>query len=109
MTAPKCFVAVYGDPTPPNKSTVESGQYDPDPRYAPFEPRPGDVLLLYCTGSYSGHSMQIPGIGIVLSVDNTWIRYRWLPFTEPISKSVIDHSFAEADLRKFANIRFSSH
>jgi hypothetical protein len=107
MNPPKCFVAIFGDPQQPNKSLVESGQYDPDPRY-PSESQPGDLMLLYCTSSYPGRSMQIVGIGVVLSTDPQWIRYRCLPFHEPIPKSRIDAEFEPGDLKKFRDIRFSS-
>jgi hypothetical protein len=109
MNSPKFFVAVFGDPQQPRKSLVESGEYDPDPRYAPFPTGPGDLMLLYCTSSYPGRSMQIPGIGVVLSTDSKWVRYRYLPFIQPIPKSRIDSAFDPADLDKFKNIRFSSH
>jgi hypothetical protein len=105
----KYFVAVFGDPQPPQKTAVESGEYAPDPKYAPFEAEPGDVMLLYCTSSYPRFSMQIPGIGIVLSADSEQILYRWLPFNDAIAKSQIDKSFEPTDVRKFGNVRFSSH
>jgi hypothetical protein len=108
MNSSKCYVAVFGDPQQPGKSLVESGEYDPDPRYAPFPTRPGDFMLLYCTSSYSGRSMQISGIGVVLSTDSQWVRYRYLPFVEPIEKSRIDGAFDAVDLKKFKDIRFSS-
>jgi hypothetical protein len=109
MNSPKCFVAVFGDPNQPSKSLVESGQYDPDPKYTPFPTVPGDLLLLYCTNAYPGRSMQIAGIGVVLSTDSQWVRYRWLPFKTPIPKSRIDGGFDPADLKKFGNIWMSSH
>jgi len=106
---PRYFVAIFGNPQPPDKSLVESGVYDPDPKYAPFPTAPGDVMLLYCTSSYTQYSMEIPGVGIVLHTDKEWIKYRWLPFKEVISKEKIDQSFEPADAEKFRNIRFSSH
>ena len=105
----KYFVAVFGDPQPPNKSLVGSGQYDPDPRYAPFPTEVGDIMLLYCTSSYPRLAMQVAGIGVVLAADSQWIRYRCFPFKEPIPKSRIDAGFEPTDLQKFGNIRFSSH
>jgi hypothetical protein len=109
MSTPKLFVAVFGDPQQPNKSLVEAGEYDPDPKYAPFPCRPGDLILLYCTSSYMGRPMQIAGIGVVLSSDRNWVRYRWLPFKQAIPKSRIDAGFEPPDLQKFGNIRFASH
>lgn len=46
LDLPKYFISVLGDPKPPHKDTVESGVYHPDPKYAPFLPEPGDILLL---------------------------------------------------------------
>jgi hypothetical protein len=53
--------------------------------------------------------MQIAGLGVVLSTDSNWVRYRWLPFKDAIPKSRIDAGFEPTDLQKFSNIRFSSH
>jgi hypothetical protein len=108
MNSPKCFVAVFGEPQP-GKSRVESGEYNPAPQYAPFPTEAGDLMLLYCTGSYPQRFMQIAGIGVVLSTDREWVKYRWLPFKEPIAKSRMDTAFEPADLKKFGNIRLSSH
>lgn len=109
MNSPKCFVAIFGDPQPPRKNRVESGEYHPDPQYAPFPTDSGDFILLYCTGSYPQRFMQIAGIGVVLSTDSESVKYRWLPFKEPIPKSQIDVAFEPADLKRFGNIRLSSH
>ncbi len=109
MNTPKCYVAVFGDPQQPNKSLVESGEYDPDPKYAPFPTAPGDLLLLYCTNSYPGRAKQIVGIGVVLATDNHWVTYRWLPFKHPIPKSRFDAGFDQVDRQKFGNIWMSSH
>src|SRR5258708_24978419 len=105
--SPKYFVAIFGEPKP-GKSLVESGQYDPDPIYAPFDTKPGDVMLLYCTASYGKYSKEIPGLGIVLQTDIKWVRYQWLPFKEPIPKVTIDAAFEAADIAKFKNIRRKS-
>lgn len=110
MNSPKCFVAIFGDPQQPNKSLVESGEYDPDPRYAPFGCQPGDLMLLYCTNSYPGRPTQIVGIGVVLGSDSKLVKYRWLPLRESIPKARIESGgFEREDLEKFRNRRFSSH
>jgi|SRR5579859_4217574 len=107
MSKPRYFIAVFGDPQP-NKDAVDSGVYAPDPKYAPFPAKAGDVMLLYCTASYTAHPMQVPGIGVVLGVDRERIEYRWLPFLHPIPKSIIDANFASGDAAKMRDIRFSS-
>ena len=99
---------MFGDPKPPEKDTVESGIYHPDPKTAPFPTRPGDLLLLYCTDGYHEHSMQIPGIGVVLYTTNEIIGYRYLPLSKPIPKDRIGKHFLQADLEKFKNRRFST-
>jgi hypothetical protein len=110
MNEPKYFVAVFGDPgNPPEKDLVESGRYIPDPKYAPFQPRPGDLLLLYCTEQYQQCPKQAPGAGVVTQVDGEAVAYRWIPFITPISKRAIDNTFEPEDVRKLRNIRFSSH
>jgi hypothetical protein len=109
MKAPKYYLSVFGNPEPPNKDTIESGLYHPDLRFGPFPTEPGDFLLLYCTAGYSEHAMEVPGIGVVLETKETYIYYRYLPFTMAISKSELDSKFNQRDKIKFSNIRFSSH
>ena len=109
MIAPKYYLSVLGDPKPPGKDTVESGIYHPDPKYAPFPTKPGDILLLYCTSSYIEHAMRVPGIGVVLETKSTEIHYRYLQLSRPISKYDLDNNFDLEDKNKFSNIRFSSH
>lgn len=108
MSSPKYFLAVFGDPTPPEKDTVESGIYHPDPRYAPFPTKRGDIVLLYCTGSYSKYPMQAPGLGIVLHTNDEIVQYRYLPLSQPILKDRIERKFQPSDAEKFGNRRFSS-
>lgn len=109
MNNPRYFVAVFGDPEPEGKNVVDSGIYDPDPRYAPFPTKPGDFLLLYCTERYPQRPKEISGIGIILTSDEKCITYRWLPFREPISKKIVDQAFETSDTEKFKNIWMASH
>lgn len=104
---PKYFVAVFGEPEP-GKDTVESGVYTPDPKYAPFPVNPGDLMLLYCTASYSAYSLQVPGVGVVLSADREHVKYRWLPFAQPIQKADLDRNLEADDAANMRNIRFAS-
>ena len=106
---PKYFLSVLGDPKPPDKDEVGSGIYHPDSKYYPFQPEPGDVLILYCTSSYKEYFMRVPGIGIVLAKNDTEINYRYLPLSRPIYKTEIDVKFEGDDKKKFDNRRFSSH
>ena len=69
----------------------------------------GDVMLLYCTLRYSGQSMKIPGVGVVLSTDAESVAYRWLPFKDPLAESWVDKAFTDSDRKKFGDRRFSSH
>jgi len=108
MNPPKFFLAVFGDPRPPGKNTVESGEYRPIARYRLSEIRTGDLMLLYCTLMYPGHSMKIPGVGVVLDKDNELVRYRWLPFREAIAESRTHKTFTADDRKKFRNKRLAS-
>ncbi len=108
MSDRRYYFAVFGDPHPPNKDLVESGIYHPDPSRAPFDARPGDVLVLYCTGAYLGHEKQVPGVGIVLGVDDALISYRYVPFSGPVRKPQIDKGLTPEDRQKFGRIRFST-
>jgi hypothetical protein len=109
MNPPRYFFAVFGDPKPPNKDTIESGIYHPDPNYAPFPPDPGDMILCYGTLLYSDYPMVVPGIGVVLGKDRLTVQYRYLPFNMQIPKSELNNGFAPEDFNKLKNIRFSSH
>lgn len=106
MNSPRCFVAVFGDPKPPGKNTVKSGEYHPIAKYTISRTQIGDLMLLYCTSGYSGYSMKVPGIGVVLNTDGESIKYRWLPFKKPIEESWIDQAFTAADRKKFGERRF---
>ena len=106
---PSFYVTVFGDPKPPGKDKVESGIHHPDENRSPYPTKPGDILLLYCTGSYHDHFMQVPGIGVVIETKSTSIHFRYLPLSKPISKYEIDASFDDDDKEKLKLIRFSSH
>ena len=102
------FFAMFGDPKPPEKDEVESGVYHPDSKAAPFPCLRGDILLLYCTGGYAGHEMQVPGIGVVAEVDDETVRYRYVLLPRPIPKKRIEECFAAEDLKKYRNRKFST-
>ena len=65
-------------------------------------------MLLYCTGSYAAYRLQVPGLGVVLRVDQQHIEYRWILFTTPIPKAHIDTALEHEDAAKLRNIRFDS-
>jgi len=108
MQSPCHYVALFGDPNPPQKDAVESGIYHPHPSTAPFRTNPGDVLLLYCAASYHGHEMDCPGIGIVLACDSLAITYRSIPFETAIPKHKMDSAFTADDSTKFRYVRFNT-
>lgn len=108
MADPRYFFAMFGQPIPPDKDTIESGVYHPDSRLAPFPVRPGDMLLLYCTDKYTGHAMKVPGIGVATRIDNVVVEYRYLPLNQPIPKTRLEQVFAPHDLDKFKNRRFAA-
>jgi hypothetical protein len=102
MNSPKFFVAVFGDPQPPGKNTVESGEYHPIAKYRLSGIQAGDLILLYCTSSYWQFSMKIPAIGVVLGSDSESVKYRYLPFKEPIDGSRMSEAFTPVDREKFS-------
>ncbi|OPY11149.1 MAG: hypothetical protein A4E69_02981 [Syntrophus sp. PtaB.Bin138] len=109
MSSPRYFFAVFGNPSPPSKDTVESGIYHPHPKFAPFEPRPGDFLLLYCTNGYVRYAKSSPGYGVVVRHDDLTIEYDYHPFPKPFPIKDIRNAFRADDKAKLRNIRFSSH
>lgn len=109
MNAPKYYLAVFGDPRPPDKDTIQSGVYHPHPKFAPFPTEPGDFLLLYCTAGYTEYARRVPGLGVVLETTDSEIRYRYLPLTKIILKDDLENKLDSTAKKKFSNIRFSSH
>jgi len=109
MDDTKYFFAMFGDPTPPLKDAVESGVYHPNPKFAPFAPEVGDILLAYCTESYVGYPMKCPGIGVVLGKTDERIIYRYLPLDHPVYKDDFVKSLTQDEQRKFKLRRFSTH
>jgi hypothetical protein len=108
MKDPTYYVAVFGNPQPPEKDVVESGRYHLGIRGTDIPGERGDVMLLYCTGGYREHFMSAPRLGIILTKDKDSVYYRYLPLAAPISKDQIDLTFTDEDKRKFSNIRFST-
>ncbi len=108
MKEPRYFLAVFGDPIPPDRDAVESGKYYLGTTKVAITAERGDILLLYCTDAYSEHSLSVPGIGVVLTKYNDCIFYRYLPLAVPISRDQILGSFTEEDKRSFLNIRYNS-
>ena len=49
--APRCYFAVYADPALPGHVSVEGGRFGN--RGMPANMRPGDMVLLYCTGTFA--------------------------------------------------------
>jgi len=109
MSSPRYFFAIFGDPKPPSKDTVESGIYHPDPKYAPFKPIPGDILLLYSTNSYAEYPKSSPGFGVVRRLDDLIIEYDYNAFPKPIPIRDIRNAFRTDDEAKLGNIRYASH
>ncbi len=108
MNIPHYFLAVFGDPNRPDKDVVESGIYHSGTNSEESGPEAGDIMLLYCTGGYQGHEMQVPGIGVVLSVRQAAVTYRYLPLSAPIAKAALDRAFEADDLGNFQKIRLSA-
>lgn len=83
---PNYFFVVFGE-THRGTHPVDGGVYGHDTNYITSSGiQAGDVMLLYCCGTYSGHNDEIPGIGIVTSIKtDDGILYHYLPLCHPIS------------------------
>jgi hypothetical protein len=103
---PEYFVAVFGNPE--QGDPVDAGIYPAGENYPDFKASIGDMLLLYCTENYKGHSKEVPGIGIVIEASPKLIQYRWMPLDKPIHKTAIDQNFEPDDSQKMTELRFSS-
>ena len=104
------FLAKFGDQiSPPQKDPVESGRYIPRDNWVNYENvQVGDLMLLYCTGSYIGYDREVPAIGVVLRVEPPAIHYRYLPLSKSITLDDMRHSFSQGDKTKLDNLRFDS-
>ncbi len=84
MNNPNYFFSVFGN-AHQDAHPVEGGIYGHDINYVHGSGiKPGDVMLLYCCGIYSGHSDEIPGIGIVTGIVEEGIQYQYLSLCHPI-------------------------
>ncbi|MEX2430982.1 MAG: hypothetical protein WD645_03580 [Dehalococcoidia bacterium] len=105
-TRPRCYVAVYADPDLPGHVTVEGGTFGN--RNMPPVMEAGDMVLVYCTGSYQRYAKASPGIAMVTGVDHEQKRYwyEFLPFAEPVPLDFIRLCMQGQDAWRFANIRY---
>ena len=103
--SPRCYFAVYADPTTPGHVAIEGGRFGN--RNLPKNMDIGDMVLLYCTSSYPGYAKTVPGIGLVTAVDHGlrdfW--YDYLPFAEPVPLEFVRFAITEGDRVHVANIR----
>ena len=104
--APRCYFAVYADPALPGHVSVEGGRFGN--RGMPANMRPGDMVLLYCTGTYPQRERTVAGIGFVTQVDHE-IRdfgYDFMPFKQAVPLEFLRFAVTDDDKAKLANIRF---
>ena len=103
--SPRCYFAVYADPTTPGHVMIEGGQFGN--RAMPKNMDVGDMVLLYCTSSYVGYAKSVPGIGLVTAVDHGikdfW--YDYLAFEEPVPLEFVRMAVTEDYRLRVANIR----
>ena len=85
--SPRYFMAKFGDQiSPPGKDPVESGRYIPRGDWNNSENvQSGDLMFLYCTGSYIGYDKEAPSIGVVLNLKPPDIYYCHLPLAKSIT------------------------
>ncbi len=103
--SPRCYFAVYADPTTPGHVTIEGGRFGN--RNMPKNMNVGDMVLLYCTSSYRIYAKTVPGIGLVTAVDHGlkdfW--YDYIAFEEPVPLEFVRFAITEGDRLRVANIR----
>lgn len=85
---PNYFLVAFGGPHA-TAHPVDGGSYPLPKSYISNSGiSPGDVLLLYCTGTYPGHYMDVPGIGVVTRVETGGVQeniyYQYFPLCHPI-------------------------
>ena len=85
---------------------VDGGVYGHDPNFVGSSGiRAGDVLLLYCCGTYPGYGQEVPGFGVVTSIETDGIHYQYFPICHPVSWSIVQASIPE--YQKTGNINWS--
>ena len=99
---PNYFVVVFGDPS--NGDPVESGRYQSGEGYPDFKAEAGDMLLLYCTNTYTGYETQAPGIGVAFETATKELKYRWIKFVTPIPLDQINQKFDADDSQKMREL-----
>ena len=106
---PYCYFAVFGNPYALGHVHVEDGDYGH--KNLASELKPGDMILLYCTGSYEKYSRSVPGIGIVSEVNQEIkkFRYDYFPLSRALPLEYIRFQITGDDFDKLSNIRFDSY
>jgi predicted RNA-binding protein with PUA-like domain len=103
--SPRCYFAVYADPTAVGRVTIEGGRFGN--RNMPKNMDVGDMVLLYCTSSYAGYAKSVPGIGLVTAVNHGlkafW--YDYLAFDHPVPLEFVRFAVTNKDAVRVANIR----
>ena len=102
---PRCYFAVYADPRLPGHVAIEGGRFGN--RAMPKNMEAGDMVLLYCTGSYPGRAKTVPGIGLVTAVDHGMkdFRYDYVAFEQAVPLEFIRFAMTEDDRQRLANMR----
>lgn len=110
MRALCCYFAVFGNPNLPGHVTVEEGRFGVNAGW-PDGIAPGDLVLLYCTGSYERYPKSAPGIGVVTAVDHARqsFRYDYEPLSRAVALQDLRFLFEPRDAARLANIRFNNH
>ena len=110
MRAPRYYFAVFGNPWLPGHVTVEEGHFGVNAGW-PEGIAPGDLVLLYCTGSYARYAKSVPGVGVVTEVDpeQQSFLYDYEPLSRAVALADLRFLFEPRDAAKLANIRFNNH
>jgi hypothetical protein len=99
MQEHKYFFAVFGRPRT-DKHPVDYGLYTHKKGHiSNSKITSGDIVLLYCAGSYNEHQREAPGIGVVLNTETggekETFSYRYLPFDYPLDWGTISSCIPE--------------
>jgi len=104
---PKYFIAAFGEKYA-SAHPVHGGEYPLgrlSNRYSYI--MKGDVMLLYCTGSYVGHYMEAPAVGVIVDTETSakeyTLHYRYLQLSEPVPRDTINSSIGAVEKDYFIN------
>jgi len=102
---PNYFFAVFGEAHQAT-SPVDGGVYCHDANFVRgVGIAKGDVMVLYCCGTYVGYDQEVPGIGVVTDIETDGIHYQYFPLSNPVRWRIVQA--AVPDFQEPAKINWS--